>query len=455
MYQCRKIASGYSAASSKPYATAIMEDLNLEWLEDTSPDYQDLRGIYCPSPSASPAIEPSEPPSEPPSGEGGLPLLRLQNWEKDKQYDKNHPEFIHYDFRWKIALRENIRARQISAGLEPDTVLAPSDYWKEIFQPQLSELLTDKDKFPGNNYICEEANITINTTKTRGRNLTQCFKSLSIDWNTVDSHLKELGDLFTFRKKMDKKITVSIELIYKEVSKEPTATKGQKKRKGTGTDAQRAQLAKHPGLWKRVFERWRCRGRYCKRGPHCWPDEKGNHFKLETRYLEAIIDELKKKMKEGEKDEDVDVDFIPPHILSEVLKASQKRKASDTGDGRPCKTHVLAHCGLGCGLKAAETDSVEITGDRAQRLEEYCNYTVEQTNSDRWRSELEHVTQFAMDNFIDLNHVLQHPRDTAEFMIERGVKHGVAWQFASRSYILQWWKESQEEISSVTEYIEV
>ncbi|PNP56893.1 hypothetical protein THARTR1_03040 [Trichoderma harzianum] len=208
-----------------------MDDLSFEWLEDNSPDYQDLRGVYSPSPSASPAIEPSEPPSEPPSGEGGLPLLRLRDWEKDKQYDKNTPESTHYDFRWKISLRENIRARQVSAGSELDIVLAPSDYWEETFQPQLSELLTDKDKFPGNNYLCEEANVTISITKTRGRNLTQCFKSLSIDWNTVDSHLEELGALFCFRKKMDKKITVSIELIYKDVSKESTATKGQKKRR--------------------------------------------------------------------------------------------------------------------------------------------------------------------------------------------------------------------------------
>jgi hypothetical protein len=292
LLECTNVAKSPQATgqlTSKPYATARMEDLNFEWLGDNSPDYEELRGFCTLSPSAGPAIEPSEPPSEPPSGEGGLPLLRLRDWEKDKQYDKNTPESIHYDFRWKISLRENIRARQVSTGSELDTVLAPSDYWEETFQPQLSELLTDKDKFPGNDYLCEEANVTISITKTRGRNLTQCFKSLSIDWNTVDSHLEELGALFSFRKKMDKKITVSIELIYKDVSKETTATKGQRKRKGTGTDAQKAEMAKHPGIWRRVFERWRCRGRYCKRGPHCWPDAKGNHFRIETRYLEAII----------------------------------------------------------------------------------------------------------------------------------------------------------------------
>lgn len=50
-------------------------------------------------------------------------------------------------------------------------------------------------------------------------------------------------------------------------------------------------------------------------------------------------------MKEGEKVEDVNVNIeIPPHILREVLKASQKRKAGGTGDGRTAKTSRL-HAG--------------------------------------------------------------------------------------------------------------
>jgi hypothetical protein len=37
------------------------------------------------------------------SGEDALPLLRLSNWKSGKQYDKNNPICIHYDFRWKIS----------------------------------------------------------------------------------------------------------------------------------------------------------------------------------------------------------------------------------------------------------------------------------------------------------------------------------------------------------------
>jgi hypothetical protein len=36
-------------------------------------------------------------------GEHALPLLRLSGWEANKQYDKNNPVCIHYDYRWKIS----------------------------------------------------------------------------------------------------------------------------------------------------------------------------------------------------------------------------------------------------------------------------------------------------------------------------------------------------------------
>lgn len=51
-----------------------------------------------------------------------------------EQYNKNNPEFIHYDFQWKVSQRENIRAGCACADTDPDFVLAPSDFWKANFQ---------------------------------------------------------------------------------------------------------------------------------------------------------------------------------------------------------------------------------------------------------------------------------------------------------------------------------
>jgi hypothetical protein len=74
------------------------------------------------SPVAQPASQAAERVDEP-GGDHVLPLLRLSGWNVDKQYNKNNPVCIHYDFRWKISQRENIRARHVCSDTDPDLVL--------------------------------------------------------------------------------------------------------------------------------------------------------------------------------------------------------------------------------------------------------------------------------------------------------------------------------------------
>jgi hypothetical protein len=74
------------------------------------------------------------------------------------------------------------------------------------------------------------------------------------------------------------------------------------------------------GLWTRVYKHRCCKGKHCKQGPHRWPDERGNHHKLLPRHLEDIFYHIKGNMKEGKKEEEVDVNIeIPPKILKDVL----------------------------------------------------------------------------------------------------------------------------------------
>jgi hypothetical protein len=118
-----------------------------------------------------------------------------------------------------------------------------------------------------------------------------------------------------------------MEFVYKEVTREFTIVKSKKKKK-SATEVQKLQRAADTGLWTRVHERYCCRGKHCKQGPHCWPDERGNHYKLLPDQLEEIVCHIKGNMKEGEKEEDVDVDIeIPSNILKNVLDNSRKRKA--------------------------------------------------------------------------------------------------------------------------------
>ncbi|RYP11599.1 hypothetical protein DL765_007699 [Monosporascus sp. GIB2] len=132
-------------------------------------------------------------------------------------------------------------------------------------------------------------------------------------------------------------------------------------------------------------------------------------------------------MKEGEKEEEVDVNIeIPPKILKDVLDDSRKRKAEDSIDCRNCKAHVSAH---GRHRDAAETTLGEnlgdVKGDGKDKLEEYCNWALQQVKSDRWREALQAANQFALDQFLELNSILQHPKVAADLMIEGGVKPGM------------------------------
>jgi hypothetical protein len=155
-----------------------------------------------------------------------LPLLRLSGWEPNKQYDKNNPECIHYDFRWKVSQRENIRARHVCSDTDPDLVLAPSDFWKVNFQSRLEALLKDEQKSPGERYTCEETIIDISIERSRQRGLKKRFKDLEIDWKMVDSHMESLSALFSKRRK----ITFSMEFVFKEVTSDSAIAKGKKKK---------------------------------------------------------------------------------------------------------------------------------------------------------------------------------------------------------------------------------
>ena len=76
-------------------------------------------------------------------------------------------------------------------------------------------------------------------------------------------------------------------------------------------------------------------------------------------------------------------------------------------------------------------------GDRKDKPEEYCNWTLKQVKSDRWREALQTMNQFALDQFLELNSILQHPKVIADMMVKGGVNPGIALQFVSNIKKLQ------------------
>ncbi|KAL0929600.1 uncharacterized protein CTRU02_215498 [Colletotrichum truncatum] len=363
-----------------------------------------------------------------PSGNLALPLLRLTDWDSTKQYDKDNPVCIHYDFRWKVSQRSKIRARQVCSDTDLDLVLAPGDFWETTFRPRLTALLEDKDRFPADQYTCEETIIDISIERSRQRGLKKRFKGQEIDWDTLDSHIEGLGALFSKRRK----ITFGIEIVYKEAVDDATSAKGRKKGQNA-TEAQKLQRAADAGLWTRVYKHHRCRGKFCKQGPHCWIDERGNHHRLLPRHLEEIFNHIQRNMKEGEKEEEVNINIeIPSKILGDILNDSRKRKAEDSVDCRGCKAHALSNDRLyGSGETSFSSEAGEVEGDRMDRLEEYCDWNLQQVKDDKWREALQVANQFAMDQFLELNSILKHPKVAADLMVKGGVKPGIALQFVS------------------------
>ncbi|KAK1839853.1 hypothetical protein CCHR01_17529 [Colletotrichum chrysophilum] len=284
-----------------------------------------------------------------PSGDRALPLLRLSDWDSTKQYDKNNPECIHYDFRWKVSQREKIRARQVCSDTDLDQVLAPSDFWKINFEPRLALLLKDENKFPADTYTCEETIVDISIERSRQRGLKKRFKGLEIDWDILDSHVEGLGALFSKRRK----ITLGVEFIYKEAAGDPTSNKGKKKGQ-SATEAQKLQRVADAGLWAR-----------------------------RTRWT------------------------------AEPAKHTSSGRLQDTG---------------GTDLRE---DGVEVEGDRMDRLKEYCDWGLQQVKNDEWRDALQAANSFAMDQFLELNSVLKHPKVAGDLMVKGGVKPGIALQFVS------------------------
>ena len=104
-------------------------------------------------------------------------------------------------------------------------------------------------------------------------------------------------------------------------------------------------------------------------------DETGNHISMLSGHLEAKVRHHRNNMKDGETEDDVNVDIeILPEIAKDVLACSRKRKAESPSSGRPCKTHVSAHQGHYRAAEMAHPGDPSVRGDRLEKLEEYCNW---------------------------------------------------------------------------------
>lgn len=129
-------------------------------------------------------------------------------------------------------------------------------------------------------------------------------------------------------------------------------------------------------------------------------------------------------MEEGEGEEDIDINIeIPTNILKDILDNSYKWKADGSIDYCQCKAHVSAH-GRYCDTagRTPGEDPRDVEGDRQAKLEEYYNWGLVQVESDRWRSALQITNQVIIDQFLELNTILQYPKVTTELIVKNRIK---------------------------------
>jgi hypothetical protein len=176
--------------------------------------------------------------------------------------------------------------------------------------------------------MCEETIIEISIEQSRQCGLTKQCKKLEIDWQLVDKHLEGLGDLFS----KGRKITFSMEFVYKEVTCESTTAKGRKRRKVL----QRLKSFKGPST--------------LVSGPE---------------FTSIIVAEAKTASKDptaGWTDEETIINY----------------RCCDTARRTPSEDHG------------------DVEGDRKVKLEKDCNWGLAQVEGDRWRSALQIANQFAI-----------------------------------------------------------
>lgn len=84
---------------AKSQQQGTMDKFNFDWLNTEYDLGFELPRSQSESPRASLRASLAAERTDPPSGEHAFPLLRLGVWNKDKHYNKDHPDCIHYDLR--------------------------------------------------------------------------------------------------------------------------------------------------------------------------------------------------------------------------------------------------------------------------------------------------------------------------------------------------------------------
>ena len=126
-----------------------------------------------------------------------LPLLQLDEWDENREYNQDPPTCVHYCIEWKV----NLKKKAVAKDTETDVVLAPASYWQLFLRPRLEELV-QKKLGSGGAAESDDTNVVVSVTSRSERDLVKWFNGLAIDWSIVEKQLVEWSALFRRGKKL-------------------------------------------------------------------------------------------------------------------------------------------------------------------------------------------------------------------------------------------------------------
>ena len=385
-----------------------------------------------------------------------LPLLQFDEWDKDKDYNDSPLTCVHYHIEWKVTLSSQGQNKKvISRDTETDLVLAPGPYWQHYLRARLEELL--QNKLGSCTMVkSDDTNVVVSVTSRAERDFVKRFNGLSIDWSPVEKQLVEWSSLY----RNGKKLRLDITFNYVGNGKALVGSVGQLQSRKVGSSAtqrMRSELAAQvdaeevstgqPAVWRDVYRVMRCLGPSCQLGPHCWsdPDSK-KHYRLNSHHLRSLV----KFVQDGsrlESHDDVPTDFRDQLYAEEQQKQERKAKtatASSMGltpitinnnfpeTPVPAKLPVSEEVsGLAKRDCSAENvvSHLNIPGPRDVAVRKYAEWQQMQVQDVLWKNEVRKACNTVLAECLDLEQLYQD--HDAEFLIQKGIKRGIARRFVS------------------------
>ena len=373
-----------------------------------------------------------------------LPLLRLEDWDRERVYDEDPPICVHYFVEWTVFLND----KKISKNSERNVVLEPASFWHVVLRPRLDRLVEKKI----NNMQkvrASEGSVVASVTARGVHDFTNEFDGLDIDWTDISSQLIEWSILFQDGKQL------RVELIFHYRSlDEPVSVALERSGRGRSSVTQQMHRERNARLqaeeesegrvsvWTEVYQLMRCPVA-CPRGPHCLVDDdpEKTHYKLYTHHLRQLV---KHKLGGGKLESHADVpNIVREELYAEAEKAvARKRKSHPDSPNRPVPVTINNHFSEQSNTamssmtrtanehrSAGLQSPVFVTDHHDTAVQKYSKWLQSRYHGSVYKEAIAAAERIVQERMLGLDHI--HEDRKWQFLEDEGIPVGIARRFVS------------------------